>query len=343
MDIAAKKCEPAIVSSQKLIFIAESMRELNIDLSTVFPKTHLENQRLVAMEERVPFSLVKEVFEKLAQLPIENLAITLGSMIRVKYYGLFGCVLLCKEDLRSAMEFAIGYHDIVTRTTELSFAPAKDGYYKFCCHSVFDQPLLQHFNLEFHAAVNLSLIRDVVDNRQFSPCEVHMSVPKPANPAFYEAYFGCPVRFEQAEDFLLFSHEKVATKLPQNNPLVVPILLKDCEQQIRDYLSENDFLFTVYKWVSENIHRDATLEMLAKTLCTTERTLRRKLAEYNVTFSEISTNIKQKLAKQYLTETQLTVDDIGAAIGFTDPANFRRAFKRWSGMQPSQFRKLSGE
>ena len=77
---------------------------------------------------------------------------------------------------------------------------------------------------------------------------------------------------------------------------------------------------------------------VASTLGMTDRTLRRRLQQEGTSFHVIIDDVRYSLAKEYLHTTRMTADDIALVLGFSDTANFRRAFKRWSGMATSQYR-----
>ena len=69
------------------------------------------------------------------------------------------------------------------------------------------------------------------------------------------------------------------------------------------------------------------------------RTLQRRLASSGVTFSDLATDIKINLARELLGDRSRSIDEIASMLGYTDPANFTRAFKNRTGMTPTQFRK----
>ena len=82
-----------------------------------------------------------------------------------------------------------------------------------------------------------------------------------------------------------------------------------------------------------------SMDEAASALNMTSRTLRRKLDEEQITFSEISTDVRSSLATEYLKTTKLSTEDIAGLLGFSDAANFRHAFKKWTGKAPSAFRR----
>ena len=69
------------------------------------------------------------------------------------------------------------------------------------------------------------------------------------------------------------------------------------------------------------------------------RTLRRKLRDKETTYKKIVDEVRMDLARRYLSETGLSIDQIANQVGFTEAANFRRAFKKWTGSNPTGFRK----
>ena len=73
-------------------------------------------------------------------------------------------------------------------------------------------------------------------------------------------------------------------------------------------------------------------------LKTTPRTLRRQLRLQNTSFRQLSDELRVHVALRYLRETKMTVEDIAFELGFSDPANFRHAFRRWTGKTPHEYR-----
>ena len=70
----------------------------------------------------------------------------------------------------------------------------------------------------------------------------------------------------------------------------------------------------------------------------TSRTLRRRLSDEAVSFTAIVDDFHRAVAIEYVAKTKLSYDDIAVLVGFSDVANFRRAFKRWTGKSPGELR-----
>jgi AraC-like DNA-binding protein len=76
---------------------------------------------------------------------------------------------------------------------------------------------------------------------------------------------------------------------------------------------------------------------VAAKLGLSNRTLSRRLAAQQTTYAQILSRIRFELAVQYLMEGRLTTELIALALGYSDTANFRAAFRRWTGVPPSRF------
>ena len=77
---------------------------------------------------------------------------------------------------------------------------------------------------------------------------------------------------------------------------------------------------------------------MAAYLHMSESTLQRRLAKEGTRYQRLLDQVRYTLAREYLQQTALPVAEIGLLLGYSDAANFRRSFKRWSGITPSQLR-----
>ena len=82
-----------------------------------------------------------------------------------------------------------------------------------------------------------------------------------------------------------------------------------------------------------------SVEAVASELCMSERTLKRQLAHEGTTFSDILEDLRRQKAIQLLDDQQASIERIAERLGYSDVANFNRAFKRWTGTTPGQYRR----
>jgi AraC-like DNA-binding protein len=90
-----------------------------------------------------------------------------------------------------------------------------------------------------------------------------------------------------------------------------------------------------------NLWRPPNFGYIASAVNMSERTLRRKLREENTSFRNLVDQLRMEMAIKYLRDTDLTVEAISNSLGFSDAANFRQAFRRWTKAAPHAFRDIS--
>jgi AraC-like DNA-binding protein len=91
----------------------------------------------------------------------------------------------------------------------------------------------------------------------------------------------------------------------------------------------------------KNLMRPKRFEDVAQSLNISARTLRRKLRDENSSFRQVVDELRRDMAIRYLRDTDLTVEEIGETLGFSDDANFRQAFRRWTKTTPREFKDTS--
>jgi AraC-like DNA-binding protein len=85
---------------------------------------------------------------------------------------------------------------------------------------------------------------------------------------------------------------------------------------------------------------EINLQLTAAIIGTSPRTLQRRLAEHDQSFSRLLQSVRFRTAQRLLRDCNMPIVEIARRLGYADSANFIRAFKRWSGFGPNQFRQL---
>ena len=93
--------------------------------------------------------------------------------------------------------------------------------------------------------------------------------------------------------------------------------------------------YTVFDKLPSGEVRDSDI---AQSLNMSTRTMQRRLAEEGTSFSAILQQIREELADQYIKDDKLAISEVAYLLGFSDQSNFTRAFKRWHGVSPTQYR-----
>ena len=132
-----------------------------------------------------------------------------------------------------------------------------------------------------------------------------------------------------------------------NTPILManPGLLEYFEKYAQDFLAEmdrkNEQTQVVTKIILARLDDEKlSIDKVAKEMSVSVRTLQNHLESEGVVFSELLRDIRERLAKRYLHENY-SVEQITYLLGFSEPSVFRKAFKKWAGVTPREFRERS--
>ena len=115
-------------------------------------------------------------------------------------------------------------------------------------------------------------------------------------------------------------------------------LLAVCDELLSELKSRIGVAGEIRALLLRDITNPPTLAAIAKLLEVSDRSLRRQLRDQGISFRGLLDELRTQIALKYLRTTKLANEDIALALGFSDAANFRRAFRRWTNKSPSEIR-----
>ena len=267
---------------------------------------------------------------------------TIGSSVHLSAYGMYGYAMLCSTDFRRTMEFAVRYHQLATPLATISFHERdRMGMWTIepLLHPKIDS-LLYRFVTELQIATHIALHRDIM-GESFTPRQIFLRYSVAKDFQVTPALVGCPVSFEQATNQIEFNSAFLDAAPKLGNRTTYPSAIALCDDLIADLVSRSGAAGRVRSLLSTDVAERPSFATVAKRLKTTPRTLRRQLRLANTSFRELSDELRVHVALRYLRETTMTIEDIAFALGFSDSANFRHAFRRWTGETPHDFRRAA--
>jgi AraC-like DNA-binding protein len=157
----------------------------------------------------------------------------------------------------------------------------------------------------------------------------------------YEHFFGCPVQFSAEENSFVLSARDADRALPSANRQLAAVFDRMLTEELA-HLDRSDVVSRCRAAVLEQLSSgEGTEEETAKQLHMSARTLQRKLADANTTYLQLVDDTRKDLALRYIEDPRRSVTDITFSLGFSQPSAFTRAFKRWTGRNPSEYRTKS--
>ncbi len=328
--------------SSWVLLIAKAIDSYGCDSEQVFAKAGLDYSRLRDPVARFSFPAVRRLWV-LASEATEDpcFALTVANFWHPTTLHALGYSWLASNNLEEAFERAVRYSHIINTAANgiLKIEQSVNAYCLIIDASRFNPPPVP-------ASIDAAMAMFHVMSRaaygeEFRPLRVSTQSEKPACADRIRDFYQAPVIFSQAENALWLDPEVVSRPLATANPELVRIN----DRIVTDYLAQLDRSDVTMRVKSELIGRlpggRSGEADIASSLNISQRTLQRKLREQGKTFTGLVESTRREISLQYVRDPQYPFNEIAFLLGFTEPGNFSRAFKRWYGKSPTQYRQDS--
>lgn len=172
----------------------------------------------------------------------------------------------------------------------------------------------------------------------FHPVSVCLRRPAPADPKPYMEFYRCTVQFGADQDSFTVDRSVADAPLPSSNQELAITFDAILAEQLAALDKANTIARCKHFFLMELTSGEPTEQALAKALGMSLRGLQRKLAEDGTSYSRLFDEVRHELAQSYLARTHRSVNEITFLLGYSGQSAFTRAFKRWNGKSPSDYR-----
>jgi AraC-like DNA-binding protein len=343
MPLTAVTLREKVYAPAKILTVLQALSECGVAAGDALAGTDLSLEEVRDPGARTSVHQLLEVGRHAVRLsPWPGLGLIAGQRLHVTSYGLYGYAMLCADTMRNGLEMSLKYHGLATPVMPISLS--EEGDRAILQLPTRDElgllglgPAEYGFFLDMQFALHATLFKDAMGS-WCVPTQAFYALPMPAHAEQIARVLECPVVFGHARNELHYPGEWLDRAPHMANPITAAQMSESCEALMQQIAWQAGLTRRVYKEVMRTPGRFPGIEQVASSLFMTSRTLSRKLAAEGTTFSDLLARVRHALALDYLRNTQLTMDDIAAALGFSDANSFRQAFRRWSGKSPTEYR-----
>ena len=267
----------------------------------------------------------------------EALMIKLGQRVDVTYFGSFGFALMSCSDFTEAIKLINRYQLLLG--TGINFIVLSDSHnskHTLRISINILSNLQKKLVTELIISQSIYLLKIITNNKL--KFKISFQYEGINNKELYESILKCDVEFNQLHNEISIPIDISKEKLISANSAVHIIYEEQCERLLRDLNKIENFSAATRRILLQAGDDFPDIKEVAYKLHISESTLRRRLKEESSSYRKICDEVRDILAKKYLTTTNLTISDIAMLLNYSEAASFRRAFVRWNKLTPNDYR-----
>lgn len=292
---------------------------------------------LADQDLRLSHSQVRELIVR-AQRQLRDPALGLASGARQRpvSWGLPGLAMYTCETFDEVVAYGIEHQSAAGAMLHNHFEVNGREWHIEVTPRLFDLEI-EAFLVEENFGSTLAVARCLVGN-EMAPLRVDFAFPRPDSEEPYRRLFRCPVRFEAGSNRMTFETHWLSARLPGYDRVTCPLLRAQINTLLHRPAGRHRVVESVLNHMRSGIDAPVAQGSLAQQIHVSDRTLRRRLHAQDTSFRVLRDDIRYERARDLLRHSELTVAEVADAVGYSDARAFRRAFKRWSGQLPAEFR-----
>ena len=266
----------------------------------------------------------------------------LGRQLQPSAHGPLGYLAMSSPDLISSLESLRDFLPVRIPVIQLDISSDRDWLQCSLTIKLEANTNERRMLQECFAMVIQSLVESVL-GRELSEARIDLAHARPAYHRLYRQYLHSPVQFGRPLNIfrlpVKLARQANASGDPQSYALAQGLCRKLLEQVPKSALSTAD---RVKHLLLSKTPGTVTETDVARAMFISKRTLARRLEKEGASYRAIREQLLSELASRHLRESGLTVESVATLLGYNDTAAFRKAFHRWYGQAPSEFRKNTG-
>jgi len=319
-------------------YIAQAER-LGLDSAEILAQAGLKQSELDEPDARIRVAKVLEIWRAMVDMRDDpGLGIQIGSAMRARDGGLVGYLMQHSHTLGAALERLVRFGHILDETA----VPALEVRRGVAEYSVRPLPELMSSLkrlADCDLAAVLAVARDITGH-DLEPVEVHFPYPRQDEDlGAHVGFFRCRLEFDQPLARLVFKTSDLDLPTHAADEGLVRYLEGYAEQVLETLVPQGTLSDRVERALWAGLKEgEVSLEWTASHLAISARTLQRRLRDDGTSFNELRDRFRHEMAARLLAQPDLAIYEVALLLGYSEPSTFYRAFRRWTGTSPRQYR-----
>ena len=257
-------------------------------------------------------------------------------------YDILGQALLSCATLRQGIHILTKYYELFSCGSALTCRERPDGVELFIYRPGSNRSRISYIRSELLCALIFNGMRKVLPD-EGRKVRFAFDYAAPAYAHLYGQYLSSTCSFSAGQASIYVPEEYLSLPGLFPNPTMLQIFARQCDDLLSDLRRTPSIDAQVRREIAALPELHLSASEVAQKIGLSKRTMNRRLESAGTSFQEVVRDVKTQLASDYLQATNMSIENIASALGYSDASNFRRAFVGWTGVLPSQFRRADAD
>lgn len=324
------------VSSRALL---DACARLGLDTRRILDAARLDAATVQDPDARIPIEQVDALWRRAYELSGDpDLALHAIEVLPSGAYRVFDFLASHAPTVGAALAKVSDYFPLISRAVRLPYTIGDRE-----ATLAFEGPRRATGLARPYAEYTLAAVflrTRLATNTPYRLTRVDFSYPAPATVTEHERIFQCPIRFGSDATRLVLAREVWDTPTTGADPALFSVLDAHARMLLEQLPAAEDIVQRVRDAIAAELRGGSPkLETIARQLAMSPRTLQRRLRERGYVFNDVLDSMRFDAAKSYLAHEDVAGAEVAFLLGFAAQSSFNHAFKRWSGLTPTDFRR----
>ena len=290
-------------------------------------------------DARIPFAQIVALYEHAAVLTGDDaFGLHVGEQVEATAFDVLGYSVINSATFGDALDRVVRYNFIWTNGS--CFAVESINGQTKVVYVYLDESIRERRQDAEMTFAALAVLGRRTTNVDWSPAEIRFQHERPKDTIEHERVFRCPITFGASANDFVFDSTYLTLSIVKADARLCALLDRHAGELLLRFPREDSLVERVRTMMKDELNGgDAALEKVAARLGMSPRTLQRKLRASGTSHQELLDEMRRELALRYLREPEMAVCEVAYLLGFSESSAFHRAFKRWTGTTPNDFRR----
>lgn len=319
------------------MLLARLVQDLGQDPTPLLRAEGLPDPAALTPGTAVPASRELAFIKRVVGLDLEpDLGLQAGQRHHFSVFGMWGLAIVSSGTLRDAIRLGLRFIDLTHTFLDWTFSASPETP-RLRLREERELGSARRFLIERDLAAAMTLLVDLLGHRG-ALAGISLPYPAPDHRGRYREVFGLEPEFDAGAAEIAVNPDLLDARLLQANPMAARLAEDHCHRLVSGMMRAGSTAQAVRRALLDRPGEFPSQARIAEGMDLSERSLRRRLAQESTSYREILDQVRETLARAYLSDTDLRVEDIAERLGYSDAANFSHAFRRWTGTAPGRYR-----